>query len=372
MAKGLAIIYDPHNLYQFLWYYCTYGLDKKWDALCLPNGFKGQYMDSYCEKSGIFENTFSDDKDFLAVSLGQQLKVFLQMFGYAIIGQQKRFCTKFLENYVSLDDYDELVVMTDVGLVTGLAIGLGSQKRVVITEDGVGDYLYRSYKNLFKDFFSLHNWKGFLLSFLGYSNPAHSFPLRSTKYCIKYSSHPDLMKYTRYKSHEKLYDFKNTDMSVFNPIIENLYGNISNFDFNSYDAIVFTEPLEDYFARTDKYYRILENYISQHTNRILIKKHPREKWEYTFSNSVKVDVFDQSIPAEVMIPYIKNKKLIFAPSSSIMLYLDSETNWVSCLYFSKALSEEQSISILGIYPTKESLTKDLGKYGIKKYEIVDL
>ena len=80
MNKGLAIIYDPHNLYQFLWYYCTYGQNKKWDALCLPNGFKGQYMDAYCKKSGVFENIYCDDKDFLAVPLSQQLKIFLHFF----------------------------------------------------------------------------------------------------------------------------------------------------------------------------------------------------------------------------------------------------------------------------------------------------
>ena len=372
MSKGLAIIYDPHNLYQFLWYYCTYGQNKKWDALCLPNGFKGQYMDAYCKKCGIFENIYSDDKDFLAVPLSQQLKIFLQMFGYAIIGQQKSFCRKFLNNYVNIDEYDEINVMTDVGLVSGLAVGLSSQKKVVITEDGVGDYLGRSYKNLFKEFFSLHTWKGFSLAFLGYANIGHIFPLRSTKHCFKYSSHPDLMKYTKYASHNKLYDFEKTDMETFNAAIERLYGAISKFNFNDYDAIVFTEPLEDYFSNIDGYYALLEEYISNNTRKILIKKHPREEWNYTFSNNVQVDVFDQSIPAEVMIPYIKNKKLIFAPSSSIMLYLNSETNSVCCLYFSKALSDEQSISILGAYPTKETLTNNLKSYGITRYEIIDL
>ena len=92
--------------------------------------------------------------------------------------------------YVNIDEYDEINVMTDVGLVSGLAIGLGSQKKVVIMEDGTGDYLTRSYKNIFKNFFSLHAWKGFILSLLGYSNPGHYYPLRSTKNCIKYSSHP--------------------------------------------------------------------------------------------------------------------------------------------------------------------------------------
>ena len=48
--KGLAVIYDPHNLYQFIWYYCNAGRDMVWDALCLPNDKKGEYMHTYCEK----------------------------------------------------------------------------------------------------------------------------------------------------------------------------------------------------------------------------------------------------------------------------------------------------------------------------------
>ena len=204
MSKGLAVIYDPHNLYQFIWYYSTYGADKKWDALCLPNGFKGQYMDAYCKKCGIFENIFTDEKDYISVSSREQLKIFFKMFGYALIGQQKRFCNSFLKNYVNIDEYDEINVMTDVGLVSGLCIGLGKLKRVVIMEDGNGDYISRSYRNVFEHFFKMPTWKGFLLSLMGYSNTGHVFPLRTTKRCIKFSSHPELMAYKKYASHLKL------------------------------------------------------------------------------------------------------------------------------------------------------------------------
>ena len=52
--KGLAIIYDPHNLYQFLWYYCNKGKIKEWDALCLPNGYKGEYMHTFVRNREFF------------------------------------------------------------------------------------------------------------------------------------------------------------------------------------------------------------------------------------------------------------------------------------------------------------------------------
>ena len=65
MKKGLAVIYDPHNVYQFLWYYCTYGKDIEWSALCLPNSYKGEYLSEPCRKLGIFKKIYRDtDKLF--------------------------------------------------------------------------------------------------------------------------------------------------------------------------------------------------------------------------------------------------------------------------------------------------------------------
>lgn len=371
MGKGLAIIYDPHNLYQFLWYYCTYGQNKKWDVLCLPNGFKGQYMDSYCEKCGVFDKIYSDDKDFLAVPLSEQLKIFLQMFGFAIIGQQKRFCRKFLNKYINLEEYDEINVMTDVGLVSGLAIGLSSEIKIVIMEDGTADYLSRSYKYIFKYFFHIETWKGFMLAVLGYSNPGHIFPLRTTKRCEKYSSHPEIMSYSDYLSHKKLYDFSNTNMKLYESLVSNVYSDLKNYDLNSYDTIIFTECLDDYFVNPEHYQKLIEDYISSGSKKILIKKHPRDKANYCFSQDVKVDFFDQSIPAEVMIPYLYNKTLFFTPVSSIMLYLDDEENSICSLHFTNVESSDILDSYFE-YPSRQNLESYIQNLGINHYNIIDL
>ena len=67
--KGLVVIYDPHSLQQFIWYYCTYAQDVKWDALCLPNGYKGTYMTDYCKKSGVFEKIYVGNVDYMNMKL---------------------------------------------------------------------------------------------------------------------------------------------------------------------------------------------------------------------------------------------------------------------------------------------------------------
>ena len=166
--KGIALIYDPHNLYQFLWYYCTYGDEYEWTALCLPNGAKGEYMSVYCEKSGIFDEIIRDkDGAFLTMSLRQRLVVFGQMFWYAIRGMQKKYCKRLVGKYINDEEYDIAVVLTDVGIVSGAFIALSDEKRVVILEDGMGDYFERSNRSLLKNLFNPYDWQGFLLAKMG-------------------------------------------------------------------------------------------------------------------------------------------------------------------------------------------------------------
>ena len=74
--KGVVLVYNPHNLHQFLWYYCTYGKEYSWTAISLPNGYKGEYMSSYCEKSGIFEKVIKSSLNFQTMSAKEKLPFF--------------------------------------------------------------------------------------------------------------------------------------------------------------------------------------------------------------------------------------------------------------------------------------------------------
>jgi hypothetical protein len=144
MKKGLALIYNPHNLLEFIWYSCTYSKDTEWDALCLPSGHMGEYMSEYCEKSGMFKKIYASDKNYSQAGMKEQLGEFASMFSHALTGRRAGYCKKTLNRYVDdIARYDELVVLNDIGLVGGLMIALGREKRVVILEDGVIDRLLK-------------------------------------------------------------------------------------------------------------------------------------------------------------------------------------------------------------------------------------
>ena len=318
--KGLVVIHDPHNLYQFIWYYCNKGKNKEWDALCLPNGYKGEYMHPYCETAGIFSTVFHYDTDFSTMKTAEKLKHLLSMTGHLLIGRRKAYCRKLLNQYVALDDYDELVVVASVGVVTGACVALGQEKEVVILESGVCDYYVRPKWLPLGKIKSAYNWQGFILSKMGYCSPGW-FYFKPDQFCVKYSSRPDKMIYRNYRELRQLYTEDGTDMPLFDSIIKRLYPSLSGLDLNKIDAVLLTRPINDYVEDAGKYAARCEAYVNEHFKNVLVKKHPREEYRYQFADSVKWTEVDNSIPAEVMLPYLKNKAIMVVGNSALSLYM---------------------------------------------------
>ena len=323
IKKGLAIIYDPHNLYQFIWYYCNNDNNKKeWDALCLPNGYKSEYMHPFCEKANIFKEIYKDNTSFWTCSLTKKIKLFLQMIIFFVIGKRTLLCRKILSQYVDLDEYDEFVVLADVGLVSGACIALGKEKKVIILEDGINDYGKRLKHIPRNKLNSSYAWQGFLLSIMGYSSPGW-FWLKTDKYCIKYCSQPEKMEYKNYKEMRLLYSDVGTNKILFDQVIKRIYPAINNYNFNKIEAVIMTRPLDDIVLNSKKYIQKLNTYISGKYACVLLKKHPRDGEVYNFGNETITLEADNTIPAEVLLPYLNGKDILIITTSSIIIYLKS-------------------------------------------------
>ena len=372
MKKGLSIIYDPHNLYQFVWYYCNADNSKKeWDALCLPNGYKGEYMHPFCEKAGIFSKVYANDKDYQTISVAKKMEIVFGMFFHFIFGQRRNYCKKLLKEYVSIDDYDEIVIIADVGIVSGACVSLGQEKKVVILEDGINDYSCRSKwipKNKIK---SLYAWQGFIMARMGYCAPGWYY-LNDDSFCIKYASQPEKMIYKNYKEILPLYSKEGTDQQLFDTIIKRIYPAISNIDFNECDAIIFTRPLDDFVKNGEKYKKKIEEYIDLHYKNVLIKKHPREKNSYNFNSNVKSIEADNSIPAEALLPYLTGKDILIVTTSAISLFMKAHHLKCKILFFDQlyeeSITENTKFKPLPLEDTKQYCEK----FASNCYEIVVL
>lgn len=369
--KGLALVYDPHNLYQFIWYYCSSKEKKKWDALSLPNGYKGEYMHTFCEKTEIFENIYKDDTDFGTMSFLKKIRLMFLMLLYFIFGQRTRFCKKLLNEFVPLDEYDEIVVIADVGLVSGACVALGKEKKVVILEDGINDYGERPRFIPKEKLTSVYSWQGFILAAMGYCSPGW-FKFNADRNCIKYASQPDKMKYREYKELRLLYSEESLDKNLFNQIITRIYPAISGIDFSSFDAILLTRPLEDFIKGKEKYLERMGKYIKENYSSVLIKKHPREKEKYDFGSTVKITEVDNSVPAEVLLPYLKDKEIVIVTTSAISLYMSAYGLKCKIIYFDGLYEESLGANSMFRPLSEEATVAYCEKFAQGCYEIVRL
>ena len=359
--KGLAIIYDPHNLYQFIWYYCNNDNSKKrWDALCLPNGYKGEYMHPFCEKTGIFSKIYKSNLDYQTISLAKKIGIVFKMFLYFIFGQRKNYCKKLLKEYIPVDEYDEIVIIADVGIVSGACVTLGNEKKIVILEDGINDYGNRPKWIPNNKIKSIYAWQGFIMSKMGYCAPGW-YHLKDDYLCVKYASQPEKMLYKNYKEILQLYSKEGTDQQLFDSIVKGIYPAISNIEFKDYDAILFTRPLSDFVQNGESYKKKIEDYISSHYRNILIKKHPREKDSYNFKANVKSFEVDNSIPAEALLPYLEGKDILIVTTSAISLYMKAYQLKCKILFFDQlyetSIMENTKFKPLSLEDTKKYCEK---------------
>lgn len=369
--RGLAVIYDPHNLYQFVWYYCNKGKEREWDALCLPNGYKGEYMHSYCEDAGIFQDIYRGEVDFSILPISQKLKMFAEMSIYFITGRRKKYCKKIINQYVDVEKYDEFVVIADVGIVSGACVALGKEKEVIILEDGINDYSSRSVLIPRKKVISLYAWQGFILSLMGYCSPGW-FRLSTDKNCIKYCSCPEKMQYKNYKEIRQLYSDENTDTVLQDSILRKMYPKLSDYDFSKADAVLISRPLDDYVNAVDAYKRKLERFVADNYKSVIVKKHPREQEEYNFGTKVNVVEIDNSIPAEILLPFLAGRDILVTAASSILFYFKACGLTCKIILFDGMYEESLNSNTQGKAPTVEEIKNFADKFCENCYEIVQL
>lgn len=369
--KGLVVVYDPHNLYQFIWYYCNKGKDKKWDVLCLPNGYKGEYMHTYCERATIFEHVYRDVTDFSALSVANKFKMMTKMIWYFVTGRRTVYCRRILNKYVNLDEYDELVVIADVGIISGACVALGKEKQVIILEDGLSDYGKRPQWIPRSKWKSSYSWQGFFLSKMGYCSPGW-FRLKTDKDCIKYSSSPEKMIYRGYKEIRQLYSEEGTDQVLYDSLLKKIYPTLNDYDFNDADALILTRPLRDYVNDSKKYVNKFERYISDNFNKVFWKRHPREEGIYQFGNKTEVVEIDNSIPAEVLLPYFSKRDVVVMSITASVL--PAKALNIKCTVIDFDGLYEESLNCNSRYrpPSKDEMKEIYDKFLEDNYNLINV
>lgn len=322
--KALAILFSPKSLIDFTWYYYAYARKYKWDALIFPCG-EEIIIDDPCKKSGLFEHIYMENVIYNRLSLLKMGILFGQMLLHWLIGNKKKYVRKFFEEKIGNMDYDLHLVFSDwSALSAGLLECLADETKTVVLEDGMADYVYRT-KKFCADAPLKDSVIGYLMCHMGYASLntyATHYVTDNTMYCEKYATHPERMKYTNYKSISRLRDMSKVDIVEYNMCLRKMY-DINDIDGFTGDVILFTAPLLGYFNDISTLIAKTVNYIvtTYSPNRVIIKKHPRDKSDYVFPENIEVAEMNAKLPGELLLQLITCKKHIFMyPSSLLMSY----------------------------------------------------
>ena len=299
--QAVAVIFSNVNLYDFLWYYATYGKEYEWTAITEYYVSSDVELSKECEKTGIFKKVVFYEVNTKHMSNFRKAIEFLKTTAYYMAGKKDRYCKKLIAGCV--DDYDLAVVANPYELLHGAFISQSAEKQIVILEDGGNDRKETSHKwkrsNGGIDI--VYNIVGYLWSKMGYCDIGNRYELDSCRNCIKYSVMPEQIKHRTYKNVFQIHDNTHTDMELFKRLIKNWCGDLLPERLCA-EAILYTGPMNDLFENYEEMKHRVENYINENCRgkKILLKKHPRDTYEYAFDDTVDVTEIPASVPAELL------------------------------------------------------------------------
>lgn len=333
--QAVAVIFSNVNLYDFLWYYATYGKEYEWTAVTEYYVDSDIELSKECEKTGIFKKVLFYEVNTRHMSTFRKAIEFLKTTAYYVVGKKDRYCKKLIGGCV--DDYDLAVVANSIELLHGAFVSQSAEKQIVILEDGGNDRKETSHKwkrsNGGIDI--VYNFVSYLWSKMGYCDIGNRYELDSCRNCIKYSIMPEQIKHRTYKKVFQIHDNTHTDMELFHRLIKNWCGDFLPENLSA-DAILYTIPMKNSFENSESLKHRVEQYINENYGgkRVILKKHPRDTYKYVFDNAVDVIEIPSSIPAEIFVNVVSGKDYLFEFTSSVLDSYEEKKNQVKVFFFS--------------------------------------
>ncbi len=364
--KAVLILYSPRGILEFLWYYCTYGEDYEWTVVCAPYGSMIEHQIETCKKLGIFSNVIRDDRDFMNMDMLKKIAFFLKLGFYFILGQRKKMCSDIIRGAVGNLEYELAVISCDFGILPGAFLSQAREKEVVILEDGTADYMEKYKWPRFQRMKNINDIAGFLLAKMGYANTAMCYEMRDTRFCKKFSIHPEKLKYKEYKSIEKLNDMDNPNFNHEKfEILRKRIVDCKN-EFYEGDAVLYTTTFYGFTKSHNCVVPFVENYINQNYagKTIILKKHPRDNHEYKFAEDVKIIEIDKNLPMEILVESLKVEESIYMFVSNTMLIQEEKERKKCVLYFSELENRSN-----GEYAYKDSFQRGIKVCNIKEEDV---
>lgn len=317
--QAVAVICGSANLYDFLWYYATYGKEYTWTAVAEYYATSDAELSKECERIGIFERVIFYDVNTKHMSDVRKIVEVAKAAAYYAVGKRDRYCQKLIAGCV--DDYDLAVVPNSQDLLHGAFISQSSKKEIVILEDGgcTRTRTYHKWQPGNGEISFMYNLGGYLLSKMGYCDVVNRYELDTCRNCTKYAFAPEQIGHRTYKRVFQIHDNTYTDTELLDCLIKKWCGDFLPQGLCA-EAVLYTMPMCATFENHEELKHRVEQYINENYTgkRVLLKKHLRDTYEYVFDDAVDVTEIPASIPAELMIDRINAGVYLFEFTSSVL------------------------------------------------------
>ncbi len=268
---------------------------------------------------------------------------------------------------------DFFVCPCDFGLIPGLMVYLSRFYPVIQLEEGISEYAdkSRSYRpsvsRVLNDPLFFYYW---LLSKTDYADCTYRMGTTGDRYCLKYVSHPSLLKYRDYREIRKLYDFKGNTREEYLSLADRAFL-VSDVPPDT-DLIIFTAVLSDFSLDEEAYVKKMCARISVRFKgkKALIKRHPRDVSGELLLPGLSVTEADSFIPGELLIHMLPGVPVISFNFSTVLLEAASQGSTI-ILFRLKDISPEKGANERYLYTFREGL-KLISGITPDKPEIVDI
>ena len=324
MKKAIVLINKPYILIQFLYLYNQFP-DYEYDVViidCALNQSQGNALREKCETLGAFNKIIVSAASLQNICGMKKIGLFIQLLVLFILRKQSVFYRKILNrDGLDISKYDMIIVPHNFSFVSFAAIASCSENcEVIMLEEGTCDYISKYNFVPKKDLFRLKEWIGWSLCRMKYINLNWHYSSSMDTKIIKYCSQPSLLKYRKYKEIRKLFEFERDQKKFFQKQVYNIYSITQAEILHEIQAVIFTYPYTVDYCKGTEWFASCQNWLNSELKgqKVLIKKHPRDTFSYSFDNTETLELFAQ-IPGELIVTELDSAKIIFLFPSTILL-----------------------------------------------------
>ena len=313
----MVYIGTPKHLMDFLKFYARE--PKGYRYYCVSAGSSvNDPLVTACIRSGVFKKVYFFPSLF-KMPFFRLLSLNLSLLFSCISRTKEYLAKKFLSGVFHIPCGGRFICPCNYGLIPGLMVSLSRTKECVQLEDGLTEYADKDPSFNINYLRSPLLFYYFFLARAGFADLTYRMGTEGDRWCIKYVSFPDLMKYRNYKEIRQLPVPEGEEKDLYFGLLQKCFL-LENLPEDT-GLIILTAPFDDFALDQEAIIQRISSHITQlfPGRKALLKRHPRDgfkKYEFPGLNVTEVDSY---IPGELLIQHFPKVPVVSFNMSTALL-----------------------------------------------------